>query len=146
MSDGIVEEAFGSLGQETVSYVATCDGGQPRVRPMMLINVDDVFYYATGTSDTKVAELMKNKKTEVCVLLGEGDDGGSLRMTGEMEFVYDEGVRAKIHGCVGFIQGMGGAPGPGVHAPRVQAMDASADAAGHHRGPESRHLAPFRLS
>jgi len=105
MSDGIVEEALGSLGQETVSYVATCDGGQPRVRPMMLINVDDVFYYATGTSDTKVAELTKNKKTEVCVLLGEGDDGGSLRMTGEMEFVYDEGVRAKIHGCVGFIQG-----------------------------------------
>jgi general stress protein 26 len=104
MSDEIVGEAFGSLGQETVSYVATCDGGQPHVRPMMLIYVDGVFYYATGTSDTKVAELMRNPKTEVCVLLGEGDNGGSLRMTGEMGFVYDEDARAKIHGCVGFTQ------------------------------------------
>ena len=98
MSEKIVEEAFGSLGQETVSYVATCDGGQPRVRPMMLIYVDGVFYYATGTSDAKAAQLMRNPKTEVCVLLGEGDDGGSLRMAGAMGFVYDEDVRAKIHG------------------------------------------------
>ena len=104
MSVDIVDEAFGSLGQETVSYVATCDGGQPRVRPMMLIYVDGVFYYATGTSDAKAAQLMRNPKTEVCVLLGEGDDGGSLRMTGKMSFVYDEDVRAKIHDCVGFTQ------------------------------------------
>lgn len=110
MSDEIVDEAFGSLGQETVSYVATCDGGQPRVRPMMLIYVDGVFYYATGTSDAKAAQLMRNPKTEVCVLLGEGDDGGSLRVTGEMGFVYDEDVRAKIHGCVGFIQGFWAEP------------------------------------
>lgn len=110
MSGDIVDEAFGSLGQETVSYVATCDSGQPRVRPMMLIYVDGVFYYATGTSDAKAAQLMRNPKTEVCVLLGEGDDGGSLRMTGEMGFVYEEGVRAKIHGCVGFIQGFWAEP------------------------------------
>ena len=110
MSEKIVDEALGSLGQETVSYVATCDGGQPRVRPMMLIYVDGVFYYATGTSDAKVAEFMRNPKTEVCVLLGEGDDGGSLRVTGEMGFVYDEDVRAKIHGCVGFIQGFWAEP------------------------------------
>ncbi len=110
MSGDIVDEAFGSLGQETVSYVATCDGGQPRVRPMMLIYVDGVFYYATGTSDAKAAQLMRNPKTEVCVLLGEGDDGGSLRVTGEMGFVYDEDVRAKIHGCVGFIQGFWAEP------------------------------------
>ena len=69
---------------------------------MMQIYVDGVFYYATGTSDTNVAELMKNPKTEVCVLLGEGEDGRSLHVTGDMGFVYDEGVRAKIHGCVGF--------------------------------------------
>jgi len=46
MSGDIVDEAFGSLGQETVSYVAICDGGQPRVRPMMLIHGRGVFYYA----------------------------------------------------------------------------------------------------
>lgn len=104
MSNEIVDEAFGYLGQETVSYVATSDGGQPHVRPMMLIHVDGVFYYATGTTDAKVAQLMGNQKTEVCVHLGDGEDEGSIRMTGEMSFVYDEGVRAKIHGCVGFTQ------------------------------------------
>lgn len=110
MSDEIVEEAFGCLDKETVSYVATCDGGQPRVRPMMLIYVDGVLYYATGTVDAKVTQLMRNPKTEVCVPLGEGEDGGSIRMTGEMGFVYDGDVRAKIHGCVGFIQSFWGEP------------------------------------
>lgn len=77
---------------------------------MMLIYVDGVLYYATGTSDAKAAQLMRNPKTEVCVLLGEGDDGGSLRVTVEMGFVYDEDVRAKIHGSVGFIQGFWAEP------------------------------------
>jgi len=105
MSDEIVAEAFGYLEQLNVSCVATCDDGQPHVRPMMLIYVDGVFHYATGTTDAKVAQFTGNPKTEVCVLIGDGEDGGSLRMTGEMSFVYDEDVRAKIHGCVGFIQG-----------------------------------------
>jgi len=46
-----------------VSYVATCDGGQPRVRSMMMIYVDGVFYYAAGTSDAKAAQLIRNPKT-----------------------------------------------------------------------------------
>ena len=81
MTNSIVDEAYSYLNQLNVSYVATCEGGQPHVRPMMLIFIDGVFYYATGTSDAKVDELMRNPKTEVCVLLGEGDDGG--------EYPYD---------------------------------------------------------
>jgi uncharacterized pyridoxamine 5'-phosphate oxidase family protein len=104
MSNEIVNEAFGHLDQLTVSYVATSDGGQPHVRPMTLIHVDGVFYYATGTTDAKVAQLIGNPKTEVCIHIGEGEEEGSIRMTGEMSFVHDEDVRAKIHGCVGFIQ------------------------------------------
>ena len=31
-------------------------------------------------------------------------------MTGEMRFVYDETVRAKVHDCIGFIQSFWGEP------------------------------------
>ena len=94
MSEEIIGGALGCLDRLTVSYVATCDGGLPYVRPMMLIYVDGVFYDATGAVDAKVAQLMVNPKTVVCVLLGEGEGGGRLSLIGEMRFVKDEGVRA----------------------------------------------------
>jgi len=100
----IVEESLGYLGQQTVSYVATCEGGQPRVRAMMLLYIDGAFYYATGTRDAKVGQFMKNSKVEVCVLIGEGEDGGSLRLKGSMEFVTDTETRRRVYECVGFTQ------------------------------------------
>ncbi|MBN2335965.1 pyridoxamine 5'-phosphate oxidase family protein [Candidatus Bathyarchaeota archaeon] len=100
----IVDESLGYLGQQTVSYVATCDEGQPHVRAMMLLYIDGAFYYATGTRDAKLEQLTRNSRVEVCVPIGEGDDGGSLRLTGSMEFVTDTEVRRRVYECVGFTQ------------------------------------------
>lgn len=99
-----VEDAYGYIDELPISYLATCVGDQPFVRAMMLINREGKFYYATGGTDGKVEQIAQNPKVEVCVLLGEGDNGGSLRMRGVLEFVSNEDTRAEIHGCTGFIQ------------------------------------------
>ena len=111
MDRKLVEEAYSHLGLTTTSFVATCVEGQPLVRAMMLIKQGSRFYYTTGTRDAKVKEMMRNPRVEVCVLLGEADSGGSLRLTGSVEFVYDEDVKAEVVGCAGFAEGIWGEPG-----------------------------------
>jgi general stress protein 26 len=71
---------------------------------MMLIYHEGKFYYASDSGDEKVSQVTFNPKIEICVLLGEGDNGGSLRISGIAEFVYNEDTRRNIHGCIGFIQ------------------------------------------
>lgn len=100
----LLEDAFGYLENITTSYLATSVDDQPYVRAMMLIKRNGRLFYATGTTDGKVPQLVRNPKVEVCVLLGEGDNGGSLRLRGVAEFVTDPEKRGDIHGCVGFIQ------------------------------------------
>lgn len=101
----LMKEAFGHLEQLQVSYMATIDGDQPRVRAMMLIYHEGKLYYATDINDEKVSQVNVNPTVEICVLLGEGDNGGSLRISGEADFVYNEDTRSIIHGCIGFIPG-----------------------------------------
>lgn len=106
----VVEDAFDYLGELPISYLATSVDDQPYVRAMMLIHREKKLYYATFSGDRKVAEIKANPKVEVCVLLGEGDNGGSLRMRGVVEFVDDQQVRAEVHGSVDFIQRFWGDP------------------------------------
>lgn len=100
----LIEEAYGYLGDTTTSYLATSLDDQPYVRAMMLIKKNDRFYYATGSTDGKNEQLIKNPKVEICVLLGEAENGGSLRIRGKADYISNEDTRAEVHECVGFIQ------------------------------------------
>lgn len=100
----LVHNAFSYLGDTNVSYLATSVDGQPYVRAMMLIKRGKRLFYATGFDEPKAVQITHNPNVEVCVLLGDGDNGGSLRLRGTAEFVSDMEKRAEIHGCVGFIQ------------------------------------------
>jgi general stress protein 26 len=111
MDSKLVDEAFSHLGLTTVSFLATCEGGQPHVRAMMLIRKGDGLYFATGTRDAKVREATKNPRAEVCVMVGDEDSGGSVRLTGALRVVYDEDVRADIFQCVGFAESFWQEPG-----------------------------------
>jgi len=110
MDGKLVEEAYSHLGLTTTSFVATSVEGQPHVRAMMLIRWGGRFYYATGTRDNKVKEMMRNPRVEVCVPVGEAGKEGSLRLTGSVDFVYDEDVKAEVFGCVGFAEALWGQP------------------------------------
>ena len=105
-----MEDAYEYLGELPISYLATSVEGQPYVRAMMLIHRKGRLYYATFSGDRKTAQVKKNPRVEVCVLLGEGDNGGSLRMRGKVEFVTDQMTRKDIHEAVDFIQRFWGDP------------------------------------
>ena len=111
MDKRLVDEAPSHLRLTTVSFLATCEGGQPHVRPMMLIHKGGRLFFATGTRDAKVREAMVNPRAEVCVMVGDEDDGGSVRLTGTLGVVYDEDVRSDIFHCVGFAESFWQEPG-----------------------------------
>lgn len=100
----LVYDALSYLGDTTVSYLATSVKDQPYVRAMMLIKRGNRLFYATGSTEPKTLQITHNPKVEVCVLLGEAENGGSLRLRGHAEFVTDEELRAELHGCVEFIE------------------------------------------
>ena len=100
----LVYDALTYLGDTNVSYLATSVDDQPYVRVMMLIKRGTRLFYATGFDEPKALQVTHNPKVEVCVLLGDGDNGGSLRLRGKAEFVADMELRAELHGCVGFIE------------------------------------------
>jgi uncharacterized pyridoxamine 5'-phosphate oxidase family protein len=100
----LVYEALAYLGDTNVSYLATSVDNQPYVRAMMLIKRGNRLFYATGSTEPKSIQITHNPMVEICVLLGDTDNEGSLRLRGKAEFVPDEDMRAEIHGCVGFIE------------------------------------------
>ena len=65
--------------------IATCDGNQPRVRPMTLIYMDDKFFFATGSKDTKNSQLLTNPKTEFCLVVSKESGNGYIRGSGVMK-------------------------------------------------------------
>jgi pyridoxamine 5'-phosphate oxidase len=52
---------------DPVTYIATADGDQPRVRAFAMWFCDNSgFYYHTGTSKRTCGQLKKNPKVELC--------------------------------------------------------------------------------
>lgn len=74
-------------------YLATCDAGQPRVRPVSLIYYNDRFWVATGTYNAKVIQIRENKKVEFCYLLERFGHNGYIRGAGEARIVKDMKTR-----------------------------------------------------
>jgi len=70
-------------------YLATCDGDQPRLRPVSLIHFNDKFWVATGTENAKVKQIHKNNNIEFCMFLESGENSGYIRGAGEAVIVKD---------------------------------------------------------
>ena len=77
------------------AYFATVDGDQPRVRPIGLWFADEQgFYFQTESVKAFYRQLKANRKVEVCFHTSEA--GKTLRVAGEIEFVDDIALRARI--------------------------------------------------
>lgn len=63
-------------------HLATCEGSEPRVRPMTLIARGRELFLATGASDNKSAQLEANPNAEFCLFLREEAVSGYLRGRG----------------------------------------------------------------
>ncbi|WP_332449220.1 pyridoxamine 5'-phosphate oxidase family protein [Methanoculleus sp.] len=81
-----------------VTYIATMDGDQPRVRAFAMWFADATgFYYHTGTPKAVWEQLTKNPKVELC-FYEPGDAGRMMRVAGAVEFVDDPALKERLVG------------------------------------------------
>ncbi|MCP4192020.1 MAG: pyridoxamine 5'-phosphate oxidase family protein [Planctomycetaceae bacterium] len=75
-------------------HLATCDGNQPRLRPVSPVRTDDfVVYIANLRSYQKTQEIAVNPKVELCYL---SDNHDQLRISGIAEIVDDKSLLKTI--------------------------------------------------
>jgi len=103
--------AFAS--QHPICYIATEDGDQPRVRPLLLWFADaGGFYFMTMSPKQFSAQLHQNPKVEVCFYNGatELPEAQMMRVTGAVEFVDDAALVKKVSDERAALEGIIGRP------------------------------------
>ena len=99
----MIDEVFTHLHKTQAVTLATCEGDQPRLRPMTLIVKDNRLFFATGSTDSKSRQLCANPKAEFCLSISNGTSNGYLRGSGTMKLVTDQSIRTEIADWSGFI-------------------------------------------
>jgi pyridoxamine 5'-phosphate oxidase len=94
-----------------ICFLATEDGGRPRVRPLLLWFADERgFYFMTMNPKELSEQLHRDPHVEVCFYNGAGElpDARSMRVTGAVEFLDDAELvhrvseeRAALEGLIG---------------------------------------------
>ncbi|MDD3336695.1 MAG: pyridoxamine 5'-phosphate oxidase family protein [Eubacteriales bacterium] len=87
-----MQEVYDFLKSCGTYYLATCENGQPRVRPFGTVDIfEDKLYIQTGLSKEVAKQMLAHPKVEIC-----GCQNGSwVRVAGEA--VLDERREAKAH-------------------------------------------------
>ena len=86
------EECAQFAKQHPVCQMATLDGGQPRVRVMLMAEADnDGFWFATLSPKAVSRQIHARPGIEACFFNGAQDPAGwvMMRVTGSAEFVKD---------------------------------------------------------
>lgn len=66
-----MREIYEFLKKAGTYYLATCENGQPRVRPFGTVNIyKDRLYIQTGRSKAVSRQLHANPRLELCAMLG----------------------------------------------------------------------------
>jgi len=107
--------------QNPSSYIATVDGDQPRVRGMLMWFADKTgFYYNTSATKDLYHQFKANPKVELCFFDAKSKNLDQMRVTGQVEFVEDMTIRAKLLEDRPFLKDMGfGADNPKLIVFRV---------------------------
>lgn len=81
-----------------VSYLATMDDDQPRVRALGFWFADENgFYFQIGAMKDMYGQLQKNRKVEACFWQPDEESTGTMmRVAGEVEFVDDPELKKKV--------------------------------------------------
>ena len=80
------------------TFIATIDGNRPRVRPLVLQFADERgFYFQTEPVKNFYKQINVNNNVELCFYDPEGGGLGKvMRVSGEIEFVNDLELKAKL--------------------------------------------------
>jgi pyridoxamine 5'-phosphate oxidase len=91
-----------------ISFFATLDGDQPKVRALQLFSADKTgLYYSMDSNKDVYKQLKANPKVEVCFLDKKSKIGDMVRVTGEVEFVQDMDMKRKVIEARPFLKQMG---------------------------------------
>ena len=96
--------------ENQICYLATAEGDQPRVRGMMLWFADETgFYFHSGTAKAVCEQMRRNPKVEVCFYAPAPlpDGGTMMRVAGEVEFLDDLKLKARLLEERPFLREMG---------------------------------------
>jgi pyridoxamine 5'-phosphate oxidase len=104
-----------------ISYLATVEGDQPRLRGLLLWFADKTgFYYNTGSTKEMYKQLQANPKVEVCFFDHKSKSMKQMRVTGKVEFVNDLEIKKRLVEARPFLKQWGLTPeSPGVIVFRV---------------------------
>jgi len=97
------EEALSRLEAENYVYMATVDGGLPRVRTMTVMRWRGGLYFATGTDSDKVRQLEANPHVEFLLPLRSGENTGYVRAQCTASKVMDRGLKEELFRAYAFI-------------------------------------------
>lgn len=62
----LMQEMLTWIRQNQYVYLATVDKNQPRVRPIVMFEYDERYFFTTYSGDAKVGQISSNKRVEVC--------------------------------------------------------------------------------
>src|SRR3954469_20475497 len=92
--DELIARAHAVITSARFPFLATLDGGQPRVRPVSPVRVDGfTIYVANLRSYGKTREIAANPRVELCYL---DDAHDQVRVTGRAEVLTDPAVLNEI--------------------------------------------------
>ena len=100
----LIQEVWKNFNEEPHIFLATTEGGQPRVRPVTLIHLQDRLFVTTGSNNAKVKQIKQNPKTEFCLLLEKGERKGTIRAECVVQIVEDKDVKADVYNNVSFAK------------------------------------------
>ena len=82
------------LTENPIVYVASCDNGQPRVRPFQfMFEREGRIYFCTGESKDVCKQLRANPRTELSVMAA---DGSWMRVSGSVVFADDRALKQEV--------------------------------------------------
>jgi general stress protein 26 len=103
MTDTQPPSAEEVLRGETIIFLATNEGSQPRVRPVTLIENSGDLFVLTGTKDQKVAQIKANDKVECLRLVRFGDATGYVRFSATATIVEEPAIRERLAKAASFF-------------------------------------------
>ena len=91
-----------------ISFFATLEGDQPKVRALQLFSADKTgLYYSMDANKDVYKQLKVNPKVEVCFFDPKSKIGDMVRVTGKVEFVQDIEMKQKVIEARPFLKQMG---------------------------------------
>ncbi len=102
--------------ENPISYLATTEGTQPRVRGFQLWYADKTgLYYSSAAGKELYKQLKENPKVEICFFNPKSKDMQQMRVSGTVQFIDDLEMKKKLLDARPFLKQAGLTPeNPGL--------------------------------